>query len=362
MKVGVVWNDVMRAWEPQAMRKDPNSINPPPQAALAIGDVTLDTQVLLAPMAGITDLPFRRMVMEFGAGLVTSEMIASQDMLNQKPAATAKAELGLFDGLPACAVQIAGRDPQAMAQAAAMAADLGATIIDINLGCPAKKVTSGSGAGACGAALLREPDRALRVIAAVREAVAVPVTIKTRLAWDDDDHPATPVIARAADLGIAAVTVHGRTRAQFYKGQADWTRIACVTGGLALPVIANGDITDAPSARAALAQSGAAGVMVGRGAQGRPWLLAQIAAQLRGQTPIPTPQGRALADIVARHYAAILSFYGTHLGGRIARKHLGWYADAAGLDPVLRQNMVTTDDPRAVFAMIASSFAEARAA
>jgi tRNA-dihydrouridine synthase B len=314
---------------------------------LALSDTLhLDPPVFLAPLAGITDLPFRRIVAGFGAGLVVSEMVASQDVVQGRPLARARAELGF--GEAATSVQLVGREAHWMAEAARWCEGQGARIIDINMGCPAKRVTAQGGNGACGSALMREPDHALRLIEAVAGAVSVPVTVKMRLGWDDDSHNADQIAARAASAGVRMVTVHGRTRCQFYKGTADWAAIAPVVRAVAIPVIANGDITGPETAARALALSGAAGVMVGRGAQGRPWVLAQIAATLWGGVVPQAPQGAALADLVVGHYGEILRFYGAELGLKVARKHLGWYLDAAGADPVLRAQVQTSDDPAQV--------------
>jgi tRNA-dihydrouridine synthase B len=224
-----------------------------------------------------------------------------------------------------------------MAQAARMIAAQGARIIDINMGCPAKKVTQ----GASGSALMKTPDHALRLIEAVVQAVDVPVTLKMRLGWDDDMLNAPEIARRAEAAGITMITVHGRTRCQFYSGAADWAAIRAVVEAIDIPVIANGDIVDTATARHALALSGAQGVMIGRGMQGRPWLLAQIAHDIYG-TPAPVvPQGCAFADMVLGHYDAILAFYGTKLGLRMARKHLGWYMDHAGTPDDLRRAVLT---------------------
>lgn len=304
--------------------------------------------VLLAPMSGITDLPFRQTVARFGAGLLVSEMIAAGEMVTQRPSTRARARVAAAPGGLATAVQLAGREARAMAEAARLAEGAGAPMIDINMGCPAKKVVG----GLSGSALMRDLDHALGLIEAVAGAVSVPVTLKMRLGWDAGSLNAPDLARRAVDAGVRMITVHGRTRAQFYTGRADWAAIARVVRAVPVPVIANGDITDAAGARAALAASGAAGVMVGRGAQGRPWLPAQIGAALAG-TPAPaTPAGAALADLVATHYDAMLGFYGRDLGLRVARKHLGWYIDAAGGAPDLRARLMRETDPAAVLAAL----------
>jgi len=311
------------------------------QVTIHVADQPLSPPVLLAPMAGITDLPFRRLVAGFGAGLVVSEMIASGELVKSRRGTRDRA---LTDGHGAAAVQIAGRDPALMAEAARMAEAMGAQIVDINMGCPAKKVTG----GLSGSALMRDPDLALRLIAAVVAAVRVPVTLKTRLGWDDDSRNAGALARRARDAGVAMVTIHGRTRCQFYKGRADWAAIRPVVAALDIPVVANGDVTCADTARRALARSGAAGVMVGRGAQGAPWVPAAIAAALYA-TPAPVvPRGAALVDFVAGHHDAMMSFYGRDLGLRVARKHLGWYMDRAGTPPTLRRALLTAPDPATV--------------
>lgn len=296
-----------------------------PLVPVKIGNITLTPPVLLAPLAGITDLPFRKLVSRFGAGLVVSEMVASQEVVQAKPLARARAELGFGD--TATSVQLAGREAYWMAEAARYVEAQGARVIDINMGCPAKKVTNGYS----GSALMRDLDHALTLIEAVVGAVKVPVTLKTRLGWDDAVLNAPELARRAEDAGIAMITIHGRTRCQFYTGAADWQAIRAVKDKVTIPVIANGDIVDAGTARAALVASGADGVMVGRGAQGAPWRLAQIGAAVFGTASPDVPQGAALCDLVVEHYEDMLGFYGVDLGLKVARKHLGWYLEEAGL-------------------------------
>ena len=312
--------------------------------------------VLLAPLAGITDLPFRSLVSRFGAGRVVSEMIASGEFLTARPGSREKAELGA--GVDNTSVQLAGRTPEAMAEAARMVEDMGAQVIDINMGCPAKKVVGGYS----GSALLRDLDHACRLIDAVVSAVSVPVTLKTRLGWDDATHNAAELAVRAEHLGIAMLVIHGRTRCQFYKGQANWRAIRPIKEAVSIPVIANGDIVDTRTARLALAQSGADGVMIGRGAQGRPWLLAQVASEVFG-TPAPdVPTGSDLVDMVQGHCDAMLSFYGSHLGVRVARKHLAWYMDAAATDTGLRRAILTAKDPDFVLSALSDALCPDRKA
>ncbi len=311
-----------------------------------LGNKTLSPPVFLAPLAGITDRPFRNLVQSFGAGLVVSEMVASQEMVQAKPGVRERAELSL--DVENTAVQLAGREAHWMAEAARQVADRGARIIDINMGCPAKKVTNGYS----GSALLKTPDHALRLIEAVVGAVDVPVTLKTRLGWDNNDLNASDVARRAEEAGVKMVTIHGRTRCQFYKGTADWRAIRAIKAAVNIPVIANGDITDAQSARDALAQSGADGVMIGRGAQGRPWQLAEIAHQI-WNTPTPVvPEDSAFGEMVAGHYLAMLGFYGRDLGSRVARKHLGWYMDVAATPAGLRRTILTLQDPDGVLRLL----------
>ncbi|MBL3704082.1 tRNA dihydrouridine synthase DusB [Sulfitobacter sp. BDSS02] len=307
-----------------------------------LADKTLASPVLLAPMAGITDRPFRDLVTKFGAGIVVSEMVASQEMVQSKPGVRERAELSA--DIENTAVQLAGRETYWMAEAARQVAGFGAKVIDINMGCPAKKVTSGES----GSALMKTPDHALRLIEAVVEAVDVPVTLKTRLGWDSSSLNAAHIAKRAQDAGVAMITIHGRTRCQFYKGTADWTAIRDVVNAVDVPVVANGDIVDFGSARTALAKSGADGVMIGRGAQGRPWVLAEVTHALGGTAGPVIPTGTDLVDLVSDHYQSMMGFYGRTLGVRVARKHLGWYMDHAGTRTDLRRMVLTEQDPESV--------------
>jgi nifR3 family TIM-barrel protein len=323
---------------------------------LILGDVTITHPVLLAPMAGITDLPFRSLVQRFGAGLVVSEMVASQEMVQAKPGVRERAELGF--GVAGTAVQLAGREAQWMARAAKVVEANGARVIDINMGCPAKKVVGGMS----GSALMRDLDHALRLIEAVVGAVRVPVTLKTRLGWDESSLNAPELARRAEAAGVGMITIHGRTRCAFYKGRADWAAIRAVKQAVSIPVIANGDITSPAEARAALAASGADGVMVGRGAEGAPWKVAEIAADLSGTERPDIPRGKRFIDMVSEHYEDSLRFYGRHLGKRVIRKHLGWYMDAAATPAALRRAVLSEADPDKVLALLPDALCEREAA
>lgn len=292
-------------------------IHPP----LTIGKHILPGPALLAPMSGVTDHGFRRIAARFGAGMVVSEMVAADQLAAGAEEARLRAEGA---GLPLHVVQLAGCDAQSMAEGARVAEASGADIIDINMGCPAKRVTNGWS----GSALMRDLDHAQGLIEAVRSAVKVPVTLKMRLGWDDTRRNAAELARRAEDCGLAMVTVHGRTRMQFYKGAADWHAVRAVRAATTLPLIVNGDIGSVGDAREALAQSGADGVMIGRAALGRPWLVGAIARDLGGQAAvIPAPGD--LASAVHEHYQSLLDVFGPRQGLRHARKHVAAYAEEA---------------------------------
>jgi len=273
-------------------------------------------------MTGVSDVPFRRAAARLGAAYVATEMVACVELARGRPDVVRRAAVG--EGLPLMVVQLVGRDPAMMAAGAKMAAAAGADIIDLNFGCPAKEVTGVQS----GSALMRDLDLATSLVAAAVDAVDVPVTVKMRLGWDDASRNAPEFAARAQAVGARAVTVHGRTRSQFYKGVADWSAIADVKREISVPLIVNGDIVDLASAQVALEASGADGIMIGRGAYGRPWIAAQIDAGLQGRV-LPDPDMETRLDIALGHFRDALSFYGERLGLKMFRKHLASYIEAA---------------------------------
>jgi nifR3 family TIM-barrel protein len=290
---------------------------------LQIGDVTVPGRVLMAPMTGVTDLPFRLLASRLGAAYVATEMVAAAELARARPDVVRRAAVG--EGLPLTVIQLVGRDPVAMADGARMAEAAGADIIDLNFGCPAKEVTG----AASGSALMRTPELAGRLIAAAVGATTRPVTVKMRLGWDDASRNAVDLARRAEDLGVQAVTVHGRTRQQFYTGSADWDAVGLVKTAVGVPVIVNGDIVTAEEAREALDRSGADGLMLGRGVYGRPWLAAHLERALADGTRLHEPGPEARLAIVVEHLRASADFYGLPLGLKMFRKHLGWYIEQA---------------------------------
>jgi len=324
---------------------------------LKVGDISIANRVFLAPMSGITDAPVRRLAASLGAGLVVSEMTASEDLVQGRPLSLRRCEA---TGVGPHVVQLAGCEAEWMAEGARIAEASGAEIVDINMGCPARHVTGGQS----GSALMRDLDHALKLIEATVSAVKVPVTLKMRLGWDGKSINAPELARRAEQAGVQLVTVHGRTRCQFYKGEADWTAIKAVRDAVSIPLVVNGDILDFDDAVSALAQSGADAVMVGRGAQGQPWLPGQIARRLQGGAEEAAPPLSVQLHYIRSLYDEICTHYGLRIGLRHARKHLGWAIETAarcgrassGTLKTWRQKILTAENPTDVHRSLEHAF------
>jgi tRNA-dihydrouridine synthase B len=342
---------------PEANEKSVSRFDPLHPNLLKIGGIEVANRVFLAPMSGVTDAPFRRQVAKLGAGLVVSEMTASDDLVNGKPMSQLRCEAA---GIGPHVVQLAGCEAKWMAEGARMAEAAGADVIDINMGCPARHVTGGQS----GSALMRDLDHAVRLIDATIGAVNVPVTLKMRLGWDERSLNAPELARRAEAAGVQLISVHGRTRCQFYKGEADWRAVRTVKDAIKIPLVVNGDITSFEKAVAAIEASGADAVMVGRGAQGQPWLPGQIARRLDTGAVEAAPSLKVQLSHIRTLYDEICDHYGLRIGLRHARKHLGWALEvAAGYSraPVnvlknWRGKILTSEDPLVVHRSLDDAF------